>query len=136
MRSVTYSAKLVISLKHNIIFEKFLEILLGNNVTFSHRHIRWQSKNNSEVMWVYISDFLLKAVFHQKFLKMYCKNSTRLGFRWLMKSIQTIKLYKKVSAFVIPCVFIFLCFEAHSFLCFFYFLFKTGLDLVPLPKKS
>ena len=32
--------KLVISLKHNIIFAKFLEILLDNNVTFSHTRIR------------------------------------------------------------------------------------------------
>ena len=28
------------SLKHNIIFAKFLEILLDNNVTSSHTHIR------------------------------------------------------------------------------------------------
>ena len=34
------SAKVVISLKHNIIFAKFLEILLDNNVTSSHKHIR------------------------------------------------------------------------------------------------
>ena len=33
-------AKLVISIKHNIIFAKFLEILLDSNVTFSHTHIR------------------------------------------------------------------------------------------------
>ena len=30
------SAKLVISLKHNIDFVKFLEILLDNNITSSH----------------------------------------------------------------------------------------------------
>ena len=29
------------------------------------------------------------------FLKMHRKNSTRLGFRWLTKSIETIKLYKR-----------------------------------------
>ena len=28
------------------------------------------------------------------FLKIHWKNSTRLGFRWLMKSIETIKLFK------------------------------------------
>ena len=44
------SAKLVISLKHNIIFAKFLEILLDNNVTSLHTHIRSQSKNQLEVI--------------------------------------------------------------------------------------
>ena len=44
------SAKLVISLKHNIIFVKLLEILLDNNLTSSHTHIRWQSKKHSEVI--------------------------------------------------------------------------------------
>ena len=44
------SAKLVISLKYNIIFEKFLEILLDNNVAFSHTQIRSQSKKHSEVI--------------------------------------------------------------------------------------
>ena len=29
------------------------------------------------------------------FLQMHWKNSTRLGFRWLTKSIKTIKLYKR-----------------------------------------
>ena len=44
------SAKLVISLKHNIIFAKFIEILLDNNLTSSHTHIAWPSKNESEVI--------------------------------------------------------------------------------------
>ena len=35
------SAKLVISLKHNIIFAEFLGIMLGNNVAFLQTHIRW-----------------------------------------------------------------------------------------------
>ena len=34
------SAKLVISLKHNIIFTKFCEILFDNNLTSSQTHIR------------------------------------------------------------------------------------------------
>ena len=34
------SAKLAISLKHNIVFAKFLEILLDNNVTSSLTLIR------------------------------------------------------------------------------------------------
>ena len=33
-------AKLVIYVKHYIVFETFLEILLDNDVTFSHTHIR------------------------------------------------------------------------------------------------
>ena len=33
------SAKLVIILKDNIIFAKYLEIMLGNNITFLHTHI-------------------------------------------------------------------------------------------------
>ena len=44
------SAKLVISLKHNIIFTKFCEILFDNNLTSSQTHIRWQSKNHLEVI--------------------------------------------------------------------------------------
>ena len=55
------SAKLVISLKHNIIFAKFLEILLDNSVTPSHTHIQWQSKNYLEAIWVYISRFFIKG---------------------------------------------------------------------------
>ena len=43
------STKLVISLKHNIIVTKFLEILLDNNVTSWQTHIREQSKNHLEV---------------------------------------------------------------------------------------
>ena len=43
------STKLVISLKHNIIVTKFLEILLDNNATSWQTHIREQSKNHLEV---------------------------------------------------------------------------------------
>ena len=63
-------AKLVISVKHNIIFAKFLEMLLDNNITSSHTYIRWQSKNHLEVIWVYkFSDSLLKALSHQNVFK-------------------------------------------------------------------
>ena len=55
------SAKLAISLKHNIIFAKFLKILLDNNVTSSLTHIRWRSKNHWEVIWVYIFQFIIKG---------------------------------------------------------------------------
>ena len=61
------SAKLVTSLKHNIIFAKFLETLLDNNVTFSDTHIRWQSKNHSEVIWVYIFRFFIKGTISPKY---------------------------------------------------------------------
>ena len=62
------SAELAIYLKHNIIFAKFLEILLDNNVTL-RLHIRLQSKNHSEVIWVYIFWILLKALSHQNIFK-------------------------------------------------------------------
>ena len=51
----------VISLKHNIIFAKFREILLDNNLTSSHTHIRWQSENHLKVIWVYILRFFIKG---------------------------------------------------------------------------
>ena len=60
------SAKLAISLKHNIILAKFLETLLDNNITSSHTHIRWQSKNHSEVIWVYIFQFFIKGIISPK----------------------------------------------------------------------
>ena len=43
------------------------------------------------------------------FLKMHWKNSKHLGFRGLTKSIETIKLCKRIFSVVILCVFIFLC---------------------------
>ena len=89
------SSKLAISPKHNIIFAKFLEILLDINVTSSLTHIRWWSKNHLEVIWVYIFRFCINqtvSISPNCFLKMHLKNSTRLGFRWLKKSVETIKL--------------------------------------------
>ena len=50
-------AKLVIYLKHNMIFAKFFEILLDNNVTSSLMHIWLQSKNHLKVIKVYIFRF-------------------------------------------------------------------------------
>ena len=83
------SAKLVISLKYNIIFAKFLEILLDNDVTSPHTNDRWQSKINSEVIWYFIKD----TISPKCFLKMHLENSwNTLG---LTKSIETIKLYKR-----------------------------------------
>ena len=60
---------LVISLKHNIIFAKSTKIPLDNNVTFSHTNIRWQSKNHSEIIWVYIFRFFIKGTFSPKSFK-------------------------------------------------------------------
>ena len=55
------SAKLAITLKHNIILVRFPEILLDNNVTSSPTHIRWQSKDILEVILVYILRFFIKG---------------------------------------------------------------------------
>ena len=60
------SANLVISLKQNIILVKFLEILLNNKVTSSQTHIRWQSKDHSEVIWVYSFRFFIKSTISPK----------------------------------------------------------------------
>ena len=51
------SAKLAISLKHKMIFAIFFEILLDNNVNSSLTHIRWRSKNHSEIIGVCIFGF-------------------------------------------------------------------------------
>ena len=56
------SAELVMSLKQNVVFAKFREMLFDNNLTSSYTHIRWQSKNHLEVICVIFSDFLLKAL--------------------------------------------------------------------------
>ena len=48
-------------LKFNIIFEKFLEILVDSNVTFLCTHVRWQIKNHSEVIWVFIFRYFIKV---------------------------------------------------------------------------
>ena len=56
------SAELVMSLKQNVVFGKFREMLFDNNLTSSYTHIRWQSKNHLEVICVIFSDFLLKAL--------------------------------------------------------------------------
>ena len=52
--------------------------------------------DKAKIIWnlfeLIFSDFLLKKLSHQK---KFLKNSTRLGFRWLTKSIETIKLCKR-----------------------------------------
>ena len=60
------SVKLVISLKCNIMFAKFREILLDNNLTSSHTRICWQSKNLLDFIWVYIFQFFNKGTISPK----------------------------------------------------------------------
>ena len=75
------SAKLVISLKHNIIFAKFLEILLDNNVTSLHPHIIDKAKITWKLFEFIFSNFLLTALSHQNVFKNALENLTRIGFR-------------------------------------------------------
>ena len=64
------SAKLVTSLKHNIILAKFLEILLYNNVASLRIHT---FADKAKFIWKLLefifSDFLLKALPHQNVFK-------------------------------------------------------------------
>ena len=63
-------ARVFISLKHNVIFAKFLKILLDDNVTFSHIYIfADKAKIIRKSFELIFSDFLLKALFHQNVLK-------------------------------------------------------------------
>ena len=57
------STKLVVSLIHNIIFAKFLEILLDNNVTSSHTKLTKQKSFGGHLS-LYFSIFLLKTLSH------------------------------------------------------------------------
>ena len=92
------SAKLVISHKHNIIFAKFLEVLLDNNVTFfACTHSLTKQKSFGSNLSLYFPIFYWRHYLTKMFLKTHWKNSTRLGFRWLTKPIETIKFYKKSS---------------------------------------
>ena len=60
----------VILNKHNIIFGKFLELLLNRNVTSLRKQFRWQSKNHSEVtIWVYLFRLLIKGLYLQSIMK-------------------------------------------------------------------
>ena len=62
------SAKLVISLKHSIIFAKSLEILLDNNVNSCHTHIDKSKIIRKSFEFIFF-DFLLKALFHENVFK-------------------------------------------------------------------
>ena len=83
---------LAISLKHGIIFAKVLKILLDSNVTFSRTFALWENKYHSEVIFVYIFNFYERHYVTKMFLERHFRNSTRVDFRWLTKSIETFKL--------------------------------------------
>ena len=84
------SAKLVISLKHNIFFAKFCEILLDNNI-IGYTHSLTKQKSFGSYLSLYFPIFY-----------------TCLDFRWLTKSIETIKLYKRSFSPLFFLVFVFL----------------------------
>ena len=65
------SVLLAVSLTHNIIFAKFLKILLSNNVISSRTNVRWQNKSHSEVIWVQIFRFLIKSSTSSKYFLKY-----------------------------------------------------------------
>ena len=67
-------AILAISPKPNIIVAKFFEILLVNNVTLSGE----KAKIILKLFEFIFSDFLLKAVCQQNFLKLHFGNATSL----------------------------------------------------------
>ena len=67
---------------YNIIFAKFFEILLNNNVVSPHIQIVDKAKIIWESFDEFIfSEFFIKGTTSPKCLKMHLKNSTRLGFR-------------------------------------------------------
>ena len=104
------SAKLAIHLKHKLIFASVLEILLGNNVTSSVRHIR---KSFQFIFY----DLLLKALSHETFFKNALEkfNVTRFqGINEINRNHHSSFLIQ-VSVVVIPCVFIFLWLYAMEY---------------------
>ena len=85
-RNLLSVESLVISLKHEIASAKSLGILLDKNVISSCKNAFWRSKNHSTVVWVDIIHFFIKGTMSPKqILKIYFRNSTCLGFRWLTK---------------------------------------------------
>ena len=86
-------AKLAMSLKRNVIFAQFLEMLSYNNVTSLLTTFVHEAKIIGKSFDLVFSRFLFYFIF---LLKMHFKNLMRLGFRWLAKSIETIKLYNRI----------------------------------------
>ena len=90
------SPRLVITLNHNIIFARFLKMLLDNSVASSHNTFVDTAIIIRILFEFTFSDFFIKGSISRKyFFKMHLKNTTHLGFGWLMKSIETIKLYNR-----------------------------------------
>ena len=81
-----------ISLKHGIIVAKVLKILLDSNVTFSRTLVLWENKYHSEVIFVYIFNFYERHYVTKIFLERHFRNSTRVDFKWLTKSIEIFTL--------------------------------------------
>ena len=100
------SAKLAIHLKHKLIFASILEILFGNNVTSSVRHIR---KSFSFIFY----DFLLKALFHETALQKF--NVPRFQVINEINRNHQASFIIQVTAVLIPCVFIFLWLYAMDY---------------------
>ena len=100
--------QIIQSVKHNIIFGKCLEILLDNNVITCTHSMTKQKLFGSH--WVSIFRFLIKGTISPNFLRMLLTNSTPLGFSWLTKSVETIKLYNRIFRRCYSCAFVFPCY--------------------------
>ena len=92
--------------QRNIIFAKFLEIQLDNNITSWLTHIRWRKKIHLKVIWVYLFWLFIKNTALPNCSLF--KNSRRLGFRNYRNQQKPSSFIKEVSAVVIFCVFIFI----------------------------
>ena len=68
MQLVTYLKISVILGMHlkQIIFAKFLAILLDINIAYQRTQIRLQSNNHSDAIWVYIFRFFTKGTMFSK----------------------------------------------------------------------
>ena len=88
------------SLSTRILIVTFYEIAIKYESELKTQQVLLDiSTNQAKINWksfeCVFSYILLKANLTKLILKMHLKNSTRLGFRWLMKSTETIKLYNR-----------------------------------------
>ena len=88
------------SLSTRILIVTFYEIAIKYESELKTQQVLLDiSTNQAKINWksfeCVFSYILLKANLMKLILKMHLKNSTRLGFRWLMKSTETIKLYNR-----------------------------------------
>ena len=100
------SVKLAISLKYNLLFAKFNDILLDNSVTSSFTRMLMKQTSFGSHLSLYFQIFYLRLYLTKLILKMQLKNSARLGFRLLTKSLS---FMIEVSAVVLRCLFMFIC---------------------------